>query len=132
MPRSRVVHVSHGAATGASRRLGVWLGVLALLLQVLVPLARPQAAWAEQGLFPPTCSIHRDQGAAAPSDIPDCGACALCHAQPGDRMGALPERVVSLAFDRVAVTMVLPPAPAALPDGAQARPPLPSRGPPAA
>lgn len=132
MPRSRVRHVSHGAAKGASRRLAVWLGVLALLLQVLVPLAQPQAAWLEQGLFPPTCSIHHDNGTTDQSDIPDCGACALCHAQPADRLGVLPERVVSPAFDGVVVAVTVPPAQTAFPDGASARPPLPSRGPPAA
>lgn len=124
---------SLSALRAVTARLGVWLGVLALLAQVLAPVPQAQAAdWMAEGLFPPTCSVHVDgsDGSALPSQQA-CTQCPLCQLSLGDRLVPLP--VVSApAVVPVAAAIRLVPARPAPSLPAAAHPPLPSRGPPAA
>ncbi|MEW5726401.1 MAG: DUF2946 family protein [Pseudomonadota bacterium] len=83
MARTGVIHDS---MTG--RRWAVLLGVLALVAQILLPLSQAQAAWTEDGLFPPTCSVHLadagdpDQGGDAPGHCPLCQITAPVALEP--------------------------------------------------
>ena len=133
MPFRRSSSSSLTVFRAALRRLGAWVGVLALLLQLAAPLPQAQASdLTAEGLFAPTCSVHvDDQGQASLPSAQDCAQCPLCMVSLGDRLLPVP---VSAAMAaplpvRAAGLPVLsrpPPPPAA------AHPPLPSRGPPAA
>lgn len=111
-------------------RLRGWLGVAALLLQVLLPLSAPQPAWVEQGLFPPTCSVHHAEAdvGAVPANPSDCRQCPLCQASAGDRLVPAPRQVAAVAYDGIAYGDL----PLSLPHGTAASASPPSRGPPSA
>lgn len=113
-------------------RLGVWLGVAALVLQMLVPLSAPQAAWVEDGLFPPTCSVHPGDAAPNTADLGDCGQCPLCQLPAGDRLLPSALRVAAVVYDSGAVMAPLAERADVAPRDGPASPPLPSRGPPSA
>ncbi|MGE5476742.1 MAG: DUF2946 family protein [Bacteroidales bacterium] len=134
MLRARATYQAKTAARARGRRLAAWLGAIALVLQMLVPLAQPQAAWVQDGLFPPTCSAHHDFGADAGdrSDDGACQKCTLCRGLSGDRIGMVPDRAVPVVFAAAVMPAVIVPVEAAAPDGVRSRPPLPSRGPPRA
>lgn len=116
----------------ALRRLAVVLGVLSLVAQLLLPLSQSQAAWVEEGLFPPTCSVHGGDLAGDLADLGLCQQCPLCQAQFGDRLATLPDRVAMVLFVALPVAAPSPPLSTDGPAAVLALPPLPSRGPPPA
>ncbi len=63
-------------------RIGLWLGVLALLLHALVPLA---PAWAlddaDSATFPAACSLLAAEQPVEDGGAADPGRCPLCLAQ---------------------------------------------------
>jgi hypothetical protein len=113
-------------------RLGVWLGVAALVLQLLVPLSAPQAAWVEDGLFPPTCSVHPGDAATGATDLADCAQCPLCQLPAGDRLLPSVQRVAAVIYDAPASAVPQAERADLAPRDGPASPPLPSRGPPSA
>lgn len=88
---------------GLLPRLAAWLGVLAVLAQMLMPLSQPQAAeWTADGLFPPTCSAHDSDAAPADETAKTSGHCQFCPVHSADRL-LLPERAAVAAFELPAV-----------------------------
>lgn len=129
MPRRFASSAGFRTMTALCRRLGAGLGVLALALQLLVPLNAVQAApWLADGLFPPTCSVHAE--AADPGDPDQCQQCPLCQGQASVRFAA-PVLAAVVLRDRAAV-IALPVLRRDDPAAPDTHPPLPSRGPPAA
>lgn len=130
MPRRFAIVPGFDVLMTAFRRVGAWLGVLALVGQLLAPLSAAQAMpWVEQGLFPPTCSVHgADQNSA---DQTQCQQCPLCQMQAGLRV---PVPVLAAAAPvSVPVGLVrFPILGRDVPAAPASQPPLPSRGPPAA
>lgn len=103
---------------------------MALVAQLLTPLSQPRAEWAEQGLFPPTCSIHLN--ADGTTDLPgamDCTQCPLCQLHVAARPLPELERTVEPAF-AAPQAVVFPEDDRTLPHVVATQPPLPSRGPP--
>ncbi|CAA7622765.1 DUF2946 family protein [Magnetospirillum sp. UT-4] len=70
----------HSIHSRTGRRWAALLGVLALVVQILLPLSQPRAAWVEEGLFPPTCSVHLADAAGTDADADGVapGHCPLC------------------------------------------------------
>jgi hypothetical protein len=134
MLRARARRQAITAAHARCRRLAAWLGAIALVLQLLVPLTQPQAAWVQDGLFPPTCSAHHDAGSAADDQTGGdaCQQCTLCRGNAGDRVGLFPDRAIPVVFAAPVTLAVILPVEAGVPDDRGSRPPLPSRGPPRA
>lgn len=129
MPRRFASLPGSRALAAAIGRFGAWLGVLALVVQLLAPLSAVRAEpWMEEGLFPPTCSVHQADQGAADQDL--CRQCPLCQAQVGVRLPTplSPPTVVRVAVATVSFPILRQDAPAA----PATQPPLPSRGPPAA
>lgn len=130
MKRAGVLEMIQSVAGAGLARLGAWLGVLALVAQLLLPLSQPQVAWAEEGLFPPTCSIHLgDDGSTGVPGNWDCAQCPLCQMHVADRVVPVVDRSVEAAFASFQPVVFHDYGPTA-PPRAVARPPLPSRGPP--
>lgn len=129
MPRRFASFAGFRTMTALLCRLGAGLGVLALVVQLLVPLNAVQAApWLADGLFPPTCSVHADSDASADQD--QCQQCPLCQGQtslrlPGPLLAPVAARAPMLSAALPVLRRDDPATPAT-------QPPLPSRGPPAA
>ncbi|MGE5514972.1 MAG: hypothetical protein ACM31D_04035 [Bacteroidota bacterium] len=132
MPGSTATVACRVAAKRVLTRLGAWLGVAALLLQLLAPLSAPQAAWVEEGLFPPTCSAHGVTDAANTAVPSDCSQCPLCQISAGERLVPASRLEASVAYEAPVRLIRLAGSPTSIPDAAAIRPPLPSRGPPPA
>lgn len=132
MPGSTATVACRVAAKRAPTRWGAWLGVAALLLQLLVPLSAPQAAWVEDGLFPPTCSAHAAADAANPATPSDCSQCPLCQMSTGERLLPALRLGASVAYEPLVRSARSTNPLTAIPGAAVVRPPLPSRGPPPA
>ncbi|HLO79017.1 MAG TPA: hypothetical protein VK196_21385 [Magnetospirillum sp.] len=130
MPHVLTIGLGRCFAGSALRRLAAWLAVVGVVAQLLVPLSQPQAAWVEQGLFPPTCSAHGDQAPAAVPDGAECRQCPLCQLPDGARLLVQPVRQVSPAFPGRVQASSWPEAPGPFAPQTGAHPPLPSRGPP--
>jgi hypothetical protein len=63
-----------------ARRWTALTAMLFLMVQVLLPLSTAPAAWAGNGLFPPTCSAHLDgaDDSGKGSQANQWGHCLLC------------------------------------------------------
>ena len=133
MPFRRSSSSNLAVFQAALRRLGAWVGVLALLLQLAAPLPQAQASdLTAGGLFAPTCSVHvDDQGQASLPSAQDCAQCPICMVSLGDRLSALPVSA-SVAAPVPVLASGLPLLSRQTLPPAAAHPPLPSRGPPAA
>lgn len=133
MPFRRSRSSSLAVFRAALGRLGAWVGVLALLLQLAAPLPQAQASGlTAEGLFAPTCSVHvDDQGQASLPSAQDCAQCPVCMVSLGDRLLPVPV-AVSAATPVPILASGLPLLSRQTPPPAAAHPPLPSRGPPAA
>lgn len=116
---------------GRLRRLGMWLGMLVLLLQVLIPLSQSHAAQLEDGLFPAACASHGGDESPSGSEHPAVQHCPFCQIHLGDSL-IPPMRVAFVAFDRIVQPELPLEMAVSAPLGAAAVPPLPSRGPPSA
>lgn len=112
-----------------SAALGRWLAVLALLFQLLVPLAPAQAELTADGLFPVVCGFHDADAATDDTDGANRGHCPLCQVQALDRL-ILPVRLAVAAFSAPVVGPGWPEAADGTPLRTASVPPLPSRGPP--
>lgn len=111
-------------------RSGLWLAAVALLLQLLMPLAPLQAGLTDDGLFMPVCSVYASNDLVPGDDDAGKQHCPLCQVQLSDRL-ELPSRIAVPAFAVLAPTLVWPVTAASAPGGTAVVPPLPSRGPPA-
>lgn len=131
MDRGRFKSPDQTRSQRFSAALGRWLAALALLFQLLVPLAPARAELTADGLFPVVCGFHDADAATDDDTPPNQGHCPLCQVQALDRL-ILPVRLAVPAF---AAPVAGPGWPEPV-DGAPVRmasvPPLPSRGPPAA
>ncbi len=112
----------------ARRRWTALLGVLAFVLQILLPLSQPRADWVEEGQFPPVCSVFVDlDGDHLPDDTGN-GHCLLC------QLAATPSAVapegwsVPVAWPTAVASFS--PAVDRAPAGARFPPASPPRGPP--
>jgi len=133
MPFRRSSSSSLAVFRAAFGRLGAWVGVLALLLQLAAPLPQAQASdLTAEGLFAPTCSVHvDDQGQASLPSAQDCAQCPICMVSLGERLLSLPVST-AVAAPVPVLASGLPLLSRQTPPPAAAHPPLPSRGPPAA
>lgn len=52
--------------------------MLALVFQILLPLPQLRTAWAEDGLFPPVCSIYLAESGDPDQGDGAAGHCPLC------------------------------------------------------
>lgn len=110
--------------------LGAWLGLFAILIQVLMPLAPAQAGMTADGLFPAVCGLHDFAPDSQPQDDQDQNRhCPLCQVQAIDRL-VLPERLADRAFPALVAKAGWPQSPESAPGSSSAVPPPPSRGPP--
>ena len=130
MGRHKIKSPDHTQGQRFSAALGLWLAALALLFQVLMPLAPARAELNADGLFPVVCGFH-DADSAEGDDGAAGQHCPLCQVQALDRL-TVPVRLAVPAFS----TPVAGPGWPEPADGAPLRaasvPPLPSRGPPSA
>lgn len=109
--------------------LGRWLAALALLFQLLVPLAPARAELTADGLFPAVCGFHDADAATDDTDGANRGHCPLCQVQALDRL-ILPVRLAVAAFSAPVVGPGWPEPADGTPLRTASVPPLPSRGPP--
>lgn len=101
---------------------------LAMIAQILVPLALQRGAWAEDGLFPPACSlILATAGDRAPDGDMPPAPCPFCQLATAPAV-----EPASPAIPAVWPMDAPPPALAApeRPARSASRPPAPPRGPP--
>lgn len=130
MGRNTVVSSNHTRSRHLIAGPGVWLAALAVLFQLLLPLAPVRAEMTADGVFAPVCAFHDVDDAA--SDNAGATArqhCPLCQAQILDRL-ILPVRLAEPAFAAPVVGQGWSDMASSAPLRVAAVPPLPSRGPP--
>lgn len=130
MGRDTVLSSRHTQSRRLSAGLGVWLAALAVLFQLLLPLAPARAEMTADGVFAPVCAFHDADDAA--TDNPKTTArqhCPLCQAQILDRL-ILPSRLPTPAFAAAVADQPWPDMASLASLRVAAVPPLPSRGPP--
>lgn len=113
---------------GCLRRFAAWAGVLALVLQILSPLASAQAALSvDQELAASIC--HSNSADTAPSPAKAVhDHCQFCQIHAGTKLW-LPELVWNVAPTPIALFTVMPPVDGGA-VGNPGHPPHPQRGPP--
>ena len=100
--------------TRRARRLGAWVGLIALLLQELMPAAEAWAKTPADLTFPAACVAHGDESApansadpSAPLPVADCALCLVhCAAVPALATAAGVVPVPSRHGQGLAVPMV--------------------------
>lgn len=129
MGRHKIKSSDHTQGQRFSAALGLWLAALALLFQLLTPLAPARAELNADGLFPAVCGFHDADSATDGGDATAGQHCPLCQVQAFDRL-ILPVRLAVPAFSAPVVGPGWPEPADGVPLRAASVPPLPSRGPP--